>query len=86
MPKFVQKVTAFVTRNTDETPELLLFEHPTAGIQIPGGTVNLGESPKEAAVREVVEETGLQELTITKYLGVNEEKLLENERPLDTFG
>ena len=34
----LEKVTAFVIRSTAHGEELLLCEHPTAGIQIPAGT------------------------------------------------
>ena len=35
----VEKVTAFVTRQTADGFDLLLFQHPSAGIQLPAGTV-----------------------------------------------
>ncbi len=43
MPQIIEKLTAFVTRPTSNGYELLLFEHPTAGIQIPAGTVAVHE-------------------------------------------
>jgi 8-oxo-dGTP pyrophosphatase MutT (NUDIX family) len=41
---------------------LLVFEHDAdyqAGIQVPGGGIEPGESPEAAAIRESLEETGL---------------------------
>ena len=41
----VEKVTAFIIRERAGERQLLLFEHPNAGVQIPAGTVEEGESP-----------------------------------------
>ena len=65
----VSKVAAFVTRAGAGGDELLLFRHPFAGVQIPAGTVDDGETPEEAALREAAEETGLAGLTLRAYLG-----------------
>jgi 8-oxo-dGTP pyrophosphatase MutT (NUDIX family) len=58
--RWLQKVTVFILRNTPEGRQILLFEHPYAGIQIPAGTVEPGEDPMLAARREAREETGLE--------------------------
>lgn len=65
----IEKVTAFVTRETNHGLELLLFKHPYAGIQIPAGTVEKDETPEKAVIREVQEETGLTEVEILSLLG-----------------
>ncbi|MCA9940989.1 MAG: NUDIX domain-containing protein [Anaerolineales bacterium] len=65
----VEKVTAFVTRGRGATAELLVFAHPTAGIQLPAGTVEVMERPDAAVLREVREETGLQNVQIEAHLG-----------------
>jgi ribosomal protein S18 acetylase RimI-like enzyme/8-oxo-dGTP pyrophosphatase MutT (NUDIX family) len=80
MNRCVQKVTAFVTRGSGAHLELLLFEHPFAGNQIPAGTVEEGEAPEEAVLREVAEETGLTTLPVRRYLGYTRRKLPDGQR------
>jgi 8-oxo-dGTP pyrophosphatase MutT (NUDIX family) len=65
----LKKVTAFVLRKLPSGSELLVLEHPFAGIQLPAGTVNPGESPHNAVVREVAEEAGLKNIPIGADLG-----------------
>jgi 8-oxo-dGTP pyrophosphatase MutT (NUDIX family) len=66
----VEKVTVFVQRRrADGKRELLLIRHPSAGIQLPAGTVELGETPRAAALREAHEETGLAGLHMVAALG-----------------
>jgi 8-oxo-dGTP pyrophosphatase MutT (NUDIX family) len=59
MPPTLGKVTAFITRRTNSERELLHIQHPHAGIQIPAGTLEPGERPETAILREAEEETGL---------------------------
>ena len=80
MTNLIKKVTAFVTRETDLGLELLLFEHPFAGIQIPAGTVESNESPEEAVLREVREETGLAAVELQTHLGTDIEELPASQR------
>ena len=80
MNKLVQKVTAFIVRERDGVKELLVFKHPTAGIQIPAGTVEEGEDIETAVQRETYEETGLQFVEIEDYLGCFENELENNQR------
>ena len=75
----IEKVTAYVTRSTEAGLELLLLEHPFAGIQIPAGTVEQ-ETPEQAALREVAEETGLHSVTVRRYMGSEEERLPQGQR------
>jgi ADP-ribose pyrophosphatase YjhB (NUDIX family) len=76
----IEKVTAFVTRMVNGRRELLLFEHPYAGIQIPVGTVEPGEAPEAATIRETHEETGLRDVAIDQYLGMREVVLPDTRR------
>jgi 8-oxo-dGTP pyrophosphatase MutT (NUDIX family) len=76
----IQKVTAFVTRVVGSNLELLLMEHPMAGIQLPAGTVELSETAEAAVLREVAEETGLEPVRIIRELGRIKVELPENER------
>jgi len=69
------KVTAFVLRDGDAGLELLTFLHPSAGRQIPAGSVELAEPPDAAAMREVMEETGVVGLQGLTQIGKSEETL-----------
>ena len=80
MNKVVQKVTAFIVRERKGIKELLVFKHPTAGVQIPAGTVEKGEDIETAVKRETYEETGLQLVEIEDYLGCFENELGDDQR------
>ena len=80
MNENIQKVTAFIIRESNGIKELLVFKHPTAGIQIPAGTVEKDEDIETAVKREVYEETGLQFVEIENYLGCMENELENNQR------
>jgi len=68
MPILVHKVFAYITHGN----RLLVFRHvdfPKAGIQVPAGTVQPGEHPEEAVLREAYEETGLSSFSEIYFLG-----------------
>lgn len=69
-PGVVGKATALITRAAGR--ELLVFRHPTAGIQLPGGTMEDGETPQMTVLREVREETGLTQVTIRALLDTDD--------------
>lgn len=55
-----EKVLVYVTRGDDLLVLAHPADHPDAGIQVPAGGVDPGESPEAATIRELFEETGLQ--------------------------
>ena len=52
-----------------QRPRILLFRHPQAGVQLVKGTIERGETPAEAALRELAEEAGIHNATIIEDLG-----------------
>ncbi|MYB66215.1 NUDIX domain-containing protein [Candidatus Poribacteria bacterium] len=76
----IEKVSAFITQKRNEVESLLVFKHPTAGIQIPAGSVEPGEDIQTTAIRETYEETGLQHAKIEAYLGCMENELDAHQR------
>jgi 8-oxo-dGTP diphosphatase len=73
MPVVKRKAFAYITRGD----QLLVFSHPLepdAGIQVPAGTMEDGEAPEDAVMREAQEETGLTCLSLVRFLG---EQMLE---------
>lgn len=78
MEKSIGKVSCFITRKKHNKLELLLIQHPNAGIQIPAGTVEINEDFQQAAMREVVEETGLKEFVSCRSIG-KQEQILEGK-------
>jgi 8-oxo-dGTP pyrophosphatase MutT (NUDIX family) len=76
----IEKVTCLITRPTPAGGDLLLFEHPFAGNQIPAGTIEPGEPIDQAALREAREETGLSNFRIRQYLGSQDHTFPDNVR------
>ena len=76
------RVACYITRGSAGRLELLVFDHvdyPEAGTQIPAGGVEPGETYSEAALREVREETGLEQVEFVRLLG-------DSDRPHPTTG
>jgi putative (di)nucleoside polyphosphate hydrolase len=66
---YVEKACAYITRGDSE---LLVFRGPGhEGVQIPKGTVESGESPREAMYREAVEESGLAAFERVNHLATD---------------
>jgi 8-oxo-dGTP pyrophosphatase MutT (NUDIX family) len=54
------KASVFVLREREGRTQLLVFEHPSAGLQVPAGTVEPHEDARAGARRELLEESGLE--------------------------
>lgn len=65
-PKHVISAAAVVL---NEKEEILLVKSPNRGWEIPGGQVEQGEALRDAAVREVLEESGIH-VEITAFCGI----------------
>jgi ADP-ribose pyrophosphatase YjhB (NUDIX family) len=63
---------------TPDGMDLLLFEYPRAGFQLPAGTVEANEPHAEAAAREAREETGLLDLPPGRFLSAVQETLSDD--------
>jgi 8-oxo-dGTP pyrophosphatase MutT (NUDIX family) len=65
-PKHIVSAATIVL---NEQNEILLIKGPRRGWEMPGGQVEEGESLKEAAIRETLEESGI-EIEVVKFCGV----------------
>ncbi|EFW90349.1 MutT/nudix family protein [Haladaptatus paucihalophilus DX253] len=72
-PVTEDKAYAYITRSGAQFRQLLVFEHANedAGVQVPKGTIEDGEDPREAVVREVREESGLTEFDSIRPLSTD---------------
>jgi 8-oxo-dGTP pyrophosphatase MutT (NUDIX family) len=50
--------------------EVLAFEHPLAGLQLVKGSIEPGETPQAAALRELEEESGIAQAVAVRHLGL----------------
>ena len=71
-----RRVVAYVTRVRDGQTELLVFEdpkHPYMGIQVPAGRLDPDETLETGLLREIGEETGLENVRVVRELAGFEE-------------
>jgi 8-oxo-dGTP diphosphatase len=57
-----RKVLAYITKDDHDERKILVFEqkdHPEAGLQVPGGTIEEDDPLIDALYREIEEETGI---------------------------
>ena len=66
---FTKKAFPLLFRKNKGNLELLAFRHPLAGNQFVKGTIEMDESPEEAARRELREESGVVIEHFLEYLG-----------------
>jgi 8-oxo-dGTP pyrophosphatase MutT (NUDIX family) len=67
-----RKVIAYITRKKDGRNQLLVLKkagREYRDLQVPGGSINPGETEEQALLREIEEETGLTDLRIVRKLG-----------------
>ena len=66
------KSLGYILRYDGDSPRLLAFRsHDADGYEIPRGSLHPGETPEEAVIREIIEESGLESVRITHKLGIN---------------
>lgn len=71
MMTLVEKVVPVIFRSINQRTEILVFRHPSAGIQMVKGTVESNEKLEDAALRELYEESGISLAHIHSYLGLH---------------
>ena len=66
-----RRVVAYITREGEKGRELLVFddpEHPETGVQLPAGRLDPGEGLEPALLREIAEESGLENVRVVREL------------------
>ncbi|GGH86503.1 ADP-ribose pyrophosphatase YjhB (NUDIX family) [Pullulanibacillus pueri] len=66
IPKHIVSAATIVL---NDKKEILLIKGPRRGWEMPGGQVEIGESLKEAAIRETKEESGI-DIEVIKFCGI----------------
>lgn len=67
----IAKAVPVLLREKRGRREILAFRHPVAGVQIVKGTIEPGEAPEAAALRELEEESGVTGARLVRPLGAS---------------
>ena len=83
MPDPILKTTAVLLRGEGAAREVLVFLHPDVdgsgtSVQLPACTIDYGEDPADAALRELIEETGVMGAEVRALLGILDEPAPES--------
>lgn len=83
------RATSYVTRNLRGQDEVLVFDYdaqPALGTHLPGGGVDPGERPDTAAIRKVIEETGVAgTLGVVGTVGVQQTRYSNGEPCISVY-
>lgn len=69
MKQYVHKACPVILRRQNDTWQILAFKHSKAGTQLIKGTVEDDERPEETVLRELAEESGLDQTVIVQKIG-----------------
>ena len=67
--KFTDKACPVLLRRREGRLQILAFRHPQAGCQIVKGNVEEEEAPRDTALRELGEESGIDDARLVEPLG-----------------
>ncbi|MDQ3247710.1 MAG: NUDIX domain-containing protein [Chloroflexota bacterium] len=69
MNLYVHKVCPVILRKQAKTWQILAFRHSSAGTQLVKGTLEAGERPEAAVLRELAEESGIDAAVVIEKIG-----------------
>lgn len=67
--KFTDKACPVLLRRQEGRLQILAFRHPLAGPQLVKGTVEEDEKPRQTVLRELWEESGIEDARVIEPLG-----------------